>query len=744
MGVPEKVVEKTNNEMRFSTLRLTPKDEWTYDVEKTAFLPKERSLSKNTPILAEFWRLGSFLYLSSASGSVALTEKWNTGIVLLGSPGIVSLYDLFSQYTVFDSLWDFRIDQITNGSFYVGREEDKVVVYAIDGVVRLTFLYEKQEMTSMILFPGSYIRFDPTRNRSLKNADLFRTILSLKEEENEVFEFVNPRVNRGDEEDTFLNYRLPADSKVLFRALSALFRKKVENIDIQKRYALTNPYYGDETQSSLLINPSKRDHTRLLELSSLLAKAVDPTGASTDLVKKIGRAYNDTKDLKLTTSSAKSLVEQFLLDGRFALYWGVANSKYQETYESIAEIIWIRQTSDKYKLFQTLSDIYSRNLFTQKRSANRIKIDTYAPTSTELEKTIYNADGSCKDDCAIDKKDYFDIAIYAYNILKKTEDRSMIPRNTLEDNATYKYLSVFFRAARVYIESIDDAAKKQQTVMSFSRQFYDSLLVHLSHSFYSQYTVDEDGAIYISPEFRDGVKIKMPEDFVSNVSTLANIIDILKPSIDELWSGSGKTDDDTYSRIQKEIVRIKGFAALIQEDDYKDYVKTPYKVDKNEKTLLPLVDTESGSLVRYEASIIEEVKNTKTLMTDPRIAELQNVWTKADASTWSLEKEYLRMTQAPYLISRWAQKTSEIKVSALYKDDLLSDIIINYGDYMIEVSGNPMSLKEYYVFAGNLRYYLDRIDETLQGEAMASAIRVFPDKKRINIWDGLYTVDIPK
>lgn len=52
---------------------------------------------------------------------------------------------------------------------------------------------------------------------------------------------------------------------------------------------------------------------------------------------------------------------------------------------------------------------------------------------------------------------------------------------------------------------------------------------------------------------------------------------------------------------------------------------------------------------------------------------------------------------------------------------------------MIEVSGNPMSLKEYYVFAGNLRYYLDRIDETLQGEPMASAIRVFPDKKRINI-----------
>jgi hypothetical protein len=91
-------------------------------------------------------------------------------------------------------------------------------------------------MTNMILFPGSYIRFDPARNRSLKNADLFRTILSLKDVDNEVFEFVNPRVNIGDEQDTFFNYRLPKESMTLFRILSARFKEKVETIDMSKRY----------------------------------------------------------------------------------------------------------------------------------------------------------------------------------------------------------------------------------------------------------------------------------------------------------------------------------------------------------------------------------------------------------------------------------------------------------------------------------------------------------------------------
>jgi hypothetical protein len=67
------------------------------------------------------------------------------------------------------------------------------------------------------------------------------------------------------------------------------------------------------------VNPSKRDHTLLLELSNLLSCALQPNAGS-ELVKKIGKVYNDTKDLKISSSSAKSVVEQFLLDGRFALY----------------------------------------------------------------------------------------------------------------------------------------------------------------------------------------------------------------------------------------------------------------------------------------------------------------------------------------------------------------------------------------------------------------------------------------
>ena len=101
------------------------------------------------------------------------------------------------------------------------------------------------------------------------------------------------------------------------------------------------------------------------------------------------------------------------------------------------------------------------------------------------------------------------------------------------------------------------------------------------------------------------------------------------------------------------------------------------------------------------------------------------------------------MTKAPYSISRADGKSSQILVSALYKDDLLTDLIIEYGDYMINVASGGFTIKNYYAFIGTFQYYLDQIDAKLDGAAMASAMKVFPDKKRINIGDSLYQVDIP-
>ncbi len=654
-------------------------------------------------------------------------------IIIADVPGIISLYDLFLSYRVHDKGWAFRLDQITNGSFYIGKEPDgKVAIYAIDGVMRLVFLHQKEEMTSMILFPGSYIRFDPAKNRSLKNADLFRTILSLQESEKEVFEFVNPRVNIWDDQDTFFNYRLPGDTKILFRGLSTIFRKKVENIgDISKKYAYQWSYI-DDAVSPFLLNPSKQNHNMLTQLSALLSRAVDPSANSDNLVINIGKLYEEAKKLNIEDGTAKMVVEQFLLDGRFALYGWVANSRYQEIYESIAKMIGIEPTSWKSRLLQSLADIYSRNLFTQKRTNNRIKIDTYWPTAIELEKTLQKNE--------IDQKDYFDIAIYAFNILKKTEvNKQLLSEGTLEDSSTYTYLSIFFRASNLYIESIDDTVKKQQTVMSFSKQFYDYIITTLSHSLYTYYTVVEDGAIYLSPDLREGTKLKIADEFKQNIDSINAVIEFVTPSIEALWSSSGWADIDTYSRIQDEIARLKAFGVLIEGDDYKDYIKSPYKALSGSQMPLPEIDPSTSLIMRMDTSLIEKVKNTKLLTADPRILEVQKIWPDASVSSWTIEGDYVRVAKAPYTLAR-GDTTSKVEISALYKEWTLSDIIIFYGGYTLQVTGDALSTTAYYALLTDLEYYLQSVDDTLGWESTTGDIRIFPLKKRISIADNIYDI----
>ena len=125
---------------------------------------------------------------------------------------------------------------------------------------------------------------------------------------------------------------------------------------------------------------------------------------------------------------------------------------------------------------------------------------------------------------------------------------------------------------------------------------------------------------------------------------------------------------------------------MISADEYKDYVQAPYKVDPDEKIPLPLVNDKNTMIISVDPEVIAKAKNTKTLLSDPRMKEVQKIWPSAPSSTWVVDGDYIRIIKAPYTVSRTETKTSALDISALYKDDLLSDIIIFYGDYTIEVA----------------------------------------------------------
>ena len=698
---------------------------------------KSRKIQPNNIIFGEIGRLSSIMYLSQswtvfpliASGSTA------TGIILEDMEGIVSLYDLFSTYTITSAGREFRLEQITNGSFYIGKEADgKIAIYAIDGVIRLVFLDKWTEMTNMILFPGSFIRFDPKRNAALKWADLFRTILSLQDWEDEVFEFINPRVNTGNEKDTFVNYRLPLETKILFRVLSARFHNQVEWVDLLKSYSSddTTP----TTQASeWMLNPAKRNHLMLLELKSLLSHIVTLKGTSKSNVDRIAEIYRDAKSLKMESSTAKKTIEQFLLDGRFALYGNISEvgKGYQENYEKIAQMIGITPSSGKSRLLQNLADIYSGNLFLQTSKNSTFIIDTFRPTATTLLSTVQTG--------WIDQKDYFDIALYAYNILDKVQDNGVLSRDYIENNATYDYLTTFFYAGNKYMNSIDDPDKRNKTISSFSSQFYEKMLSMIVGSLYHTFMKEDHGALFLWSAYADTKSVKINIDTLRYIYKLNWIISNVNDTIRSAYEGWA--DMDVYTKIQKETSRLNGLASLLdpekRNENYKKYIESPYVAEIENGIALPKMKDDLSGLAFYVKPVEAVPVSISGSLADKKFDTAHALFPDANISSFIPEWSALRVNRATwYILKTDGTNADGIWSLVINSDELISQMMLLYMGRTIEVKFPipDISLDVLRSFiAGDLKAYLDIIDSNSD---ITGGIRIFVNLKRIDIGDQTF------
>lgn len=320
------------------------------------------------------------------------------------------------MYRVVNKNHSYGIDQITNGSFYVSDEDDGTIsLYSIDIVAKVTFYDAGLPMTDMILFPGMYMRFDPVENRNLKGVDLYKIMILLQNEKqgkSTGIEFINPRVGAGSE-DTFFVYRFKETQKqMLFRMLHALFQDRITQVDMIKNYKASIESSSKEERFTAL-NPSKRNQLLLQDLRLALSDAVTSSDVdATAFRAKIQAIYNESTQL-VKDNSVQATLEQFLTDARFATFRsGNNNAQFERMYAEVANILGIVPDSATTKFFQGLSDIYSQNI-AQRRDGSSVGVDTYTATAFTLKNILDNRN--------IASKDFFDIALYAYQLLQKAE-----------------------------------------------------------------------------------------------------------------------------------------------------------------------------------------------------------------------------------------------------------------------------------------------------------------------------------
>ena len=486
-------------------------------VENIVYSPYKSGSTGSGIISVDFGRLSTAFLMENTSPSLAFSG--NNDLKFENIQGIISLYDPFSLYTIHPIDNSYQIKQITNGSFYVSNKGDDVV--------ELSFFHEGEKMTDMILFPGMYIRFDPKANLSLKWADLFKVMLILWDENsatNTGLDFVNPRVTDGAWNDSFFMFRLPNVTKPLFQMLHILFVDRIKQVENLQGYANSSNYTAED-MNSFIYNPSKKNHYLLDELKSILSRATQSQMDSTEFRNKIQKISDESKSL-VEWNSITLTLESFLTDTRFALFWKNPNAKFGDIYIETAGILWITPSSGKWKFFQYLSDIYSRNIALQKRDPTFSWIDTYTPTADWLEHTLTNDE--------IESKDFFDIALYAYQLLRKAQDGQLFTDQSMESKATYKLIGIIFSATEKYIKGLPVADQKlaYQTLVI---QFYVPIANAMTRSIYAKYSTITDQKIFLNKKYLDGDTIKFDPSMKENITSVYRIFNSMYGHITPLF-----------------------------------------------------------------------------------------------------------------------------------------------------------------------------------------------------------------
>lgn len=84
------------------------------------------------------------------------------------------------------------------------------------------------------------------------------------------------------------------------------------------------------------------------ELQVIFSEAVNGEIEAEEFRKKIENILVQTEEFKLD-NTAKKMIEQFLIDSRFALFMGTSdtNARYQKLYDEAANILEINPTTPK-------------------------------------------------------------------------------------------------------------------------------------------------------------------------------------------------------------------------------------------------------------------------------------------------------------------------------------------------------------------------------------------------------------
>lgn len=268
------------------------------------------------------------------------------------------------------------------------------------------------------------------------------------------------------------------------------------------------------------------------------------------------------------------------------------------------------------KLLQHLSDIYSKNLVAQKKDLVFSRIDTYSPTALELEKTLASSD--------LEQRDNFDIALYAFNVLKKAEDKNLFIDEAVYAHPTYTLIKTVLASTDRYVRQITDPERKNITYQGIALHFYEHIISILARSVYNTFMQSEDGYIYLKPSFRpttNDPKIHIDPILMRDFQEIDGILSTISERLDLQYGVDSK--NSTYVSVKKAIAIFHSFAKILDYESYNEYIKLPYVADKDAEIVFPIYNT--GGTIQSSNPLEQQLILQEEAIVDPAVSIITGI-----------------------------------------------------------------------------------------------------------------------
>lgn len=538
-------------------------------------------------------------------------------------------------------------------------------------------------------------------------------------------------MNNADSKDSFFMYKLPIRTNLLFQMLHVLFYDQVSQIDLYKEYgASAYDYTNNSTRDEWLVNPGKKSHFLLLNLDTVLARALQNTVSIESFQEQIADIAESAHTLAVG-NDVQLRLERFLTDGRFALFGGTrVNPQFADIYQVISETVGKAPVTAHAKLLQRLSDIYSKNLAAQKKDLAFSKIDTYTPTAYELAKTLDSTD--------IEQRDYFDIALYAFNVLKQAEDKSLFIDEAVYAHPTYSLIQTVLIATDRYVNSIEDVERKNITYQGIALHFYDHILTIVTRSVYHTFMQEEDGYIYLRPTFRPTLnepKIHIDDTLIRDFQGLDGRLALISDRLDAQYGVD--SDNSVFLSIKKSIALFHAFARILDYESYTEYIKTPYVRDEKSDIVLPIYQ-DDGTI--ESSNPADQIRVDGVPTTDPAIDTIVSILGEIPRADIIREGDIYRIDGTVY---QFPDGTGSGKVSVqvtLVFDKTISNfssLSLRYRDKPIMVMTDKKSSAELTALLREIPTYIARLDAILAGNpSLDGEVRFLESTDKIAV--GIY------